>query len=207
MTTVKGSNARREPQQARSRKLVGWILHAAAQVFAERGYAGGTTNHIAEKAGISIGSLYQYFPDKMAILMALAEEHLSEGEALAKKLLDQSQDTSLPLEGLLRLFVTGFVALHEENPRLHRLLFEEAPLPAEVWRRYRAFTEQLTCDLAERLRKHPEVSVHRHDLAAYMLVHAAESLTHQLVIHPPEGFSTEAGVDEAVVLLQRYLKG
>lgn len=88
MASEGGRNVRRKPQQARSQKLVGWILHAAAQVFAERGYAGGTTNHIAEKAGVSIGSLYQYFPNKTAILTALALEHLSEGEALAQKLLD-----------------------------------------------------------------------------------------------------------------------
>lgn len=207
MASKGGRNVRREPQQARSQKLVGWILHAAAQVFAERGYAGGTTNHIAEKAGVSIGSLYQYFPNKTAILTALALAHLSEGEALAQRLLDQARDPSLPLEGLLRLFVKGFVSLHEENPRLHRLLFEEAPLSAEVWQRYGRFTEQLTRDLAEFLRVHPEVSVRDHNLAAYMLIHAAESLTHQLVIHPPKGLSTKEGVDEAVLLLERYLKG
>ncbi len=206
MSKRRGENVRREPQQARSQKLVGWILHAAAQVFADKGYAGGTTNHIAEKAGVSIGSLYQYFPNKTAILTALAEGHLSQGEALAKKLLDQAKDPSLKLTALLRLFVEGFVALHQENPRLHRLLFEEAPLPAEVWKRYRAFTDQLTRDLAERLREHPEVSVRRHDLAAYILVHAAESLTHQLVIHPPVGFLPEEGINEAVLLLQRYLR-
>lgn len=207
MPQRKDRNFRRKPQQARSQRLVGWILHAAAQVFADKGYAGGTTNHIAEKAGVSIGSLYQYFPNKTAILTALAEGHLSQGEALAKKLLDQAKDPSLPLTALLHLFVEGFVALHQENPRLHRLLFEEAPLPVEVWNRYRAFTDQLTRDLAERLREHPEVSVRRHDLSAYMLVHAAESLAHQLVIHPPLGFLPEEGIDEAVLLLQCYLRG
>jgi AcrR family transcriptional regulator len=207
MASEKNKNARRKPQQARSQKLVGWILHAAAQVFAERGYAGGTTNHIAEKAGVSIGSLYQYFPNKTAILTALALNHLNEGEMLAQKLRGQARTPSLPLEELLRLFMTSFVALHEENPRLHRLLLEEAPLPAEVWKRYRDLMEQLTLDLAEGLRVHPEVSVQNHDHAAYLLVHVAESLTHQLVIHPSGGLSTKEGVNEAVIMLQRYLKG
>lgn len=207
MPQRKDRNVRREPQQARSQKLVGWILHAAAQVFADKGYAGGTTNHIAEKAGVSIGSLYQYFPNKTAILTALAERHLIQGEALAKELLDQAKDPFLPLPVLLRLFVNGFVELHQDNPRLHRLLFEEAPLPTETRKRFRAFTDQLTRDLAERLREHPEVSVQHYDLAAYLLVHAVESFTHQLVIHPPLGLPPEEGIDEAVLLLERYLRG
>lgn len=68
---------RRRPVQARSRQTVERILDAAAHVFGERGYAG-TTNHVAERAGISIGSLYQYFPDKDALLVALHDRHLDE---------------------------------------------------------------------------------------------------------------------------------
>lgn len=67
--------SRRNPVQARSKRTVERILDAAAHVFGERGYAA-TTNQIAERAGLSIGSLYQYFPDKDAILAALYERHL-----------------------------------------------------------------------------------------------------------------------------------
>jgi AcrR family transcriptional regulator len=68
---------RREPVQARSKQTVDRILAAAAHVFSERGYAA-TTNHVAEAAGLSIGSLYQYFPDKDALLVALHSRHLEE---------------------------------------------------------------------------------------------------------------------------------
>lgn len=207
MANKQDNTHRRKPQQARSQKLVGWILHAAAQVFAERGYAGGTTNHIAERAGVSIGSLYQYFPNKTAILAALAEQHLSEAEVLARKLFKQTEDQALSLGELLQLFISGFVALHEANPQLHRLLFEEAPIPAALYSQYRDFTRQLERKIAERLGKYAEVVVPDHNLAAYMLVHAAESLTHQLVIHPPEGLSLDVGVDEMVVMMERYLSG
>lgn len=67
---------RRRPVQERSRQTVERILAAAAQVFGERGYAA-TTNHVADAAGLSIGSLYQYFPDKDALLVALHERHLN----------------------------------------------------------------------------------------------------------------------------------
>lgn len=68
---------RREPVQARSKQTVERILGAAAHVFSESGY-GATTNHVAEAAGVSIGSLYQYFPDKDALLAALQRRHLDE---------------------------------------------------------------------------------------------------------------------------------
>jgi len=63
---------RKLPAQERSRDTVNVILKAAAHIFMEKGYATGTTNHIAQKAGVSIGSLYQYFPNKDAILVNLA---------------------------------------------------------------------------------------------------------------------------------------
>ena len=68
---------RRSPVQGRSRRTVERILDAAAHVFAERGYAA-TTNQVAEQAGLSIGSLYQYFRDKDELLVALYDRHLGD---------------------------------------------------------------------------------------------------------------------------------
>lgn len=64
---------RKPPQQKRSRELVEKLLDATATTIAERGLDNTTTNHIAEKAGVSIGSLYQYFPDKQALVEGLLE--------------------------------------------------------------------------------------------------------------------------------------
>ena len=72
---------RKRPSQARSQRTVDAILKAAAQVFSRRGYAATTTNHIAERAGVSIGSLYEYFPSKDALLAALMEAHIEEADA------------------------------------------------------------------------------------------------------------------------------
>src|ERR1700727_158166 len=70
---------RKAAKQARAQATVDAIVEAAAQVFESLGYAAATTNRIAERAGVSIGSLYQYFPNKDAILVALARRHLAEG--------------------------------------------------------------------------------------------------------------------------------
>ena len=73
-TRVRGvpTGRRRTPSQQRSRDTVEVLLEAAAQVFDREG-AGATTNRIAERAGVSIGTLYQYFPDKTGMLQALAD--------------------------------------------------------------------------------------------------------------------------------------
>src|SRR5712672_1569394 len=95
---------RKAPRQQRALDTRRRLLDAAAHVFAEHGYAAGTTNRIAEAAGHSIGSLYQYFPNKDAILVELASEHATAGIAVIQR---QLRDGTLPgsLEDALRLFV------------------------------------------------------------------------------------------------------
>ncbi len=76
-------STRREPVQARSRARVDGILDAADAVFLERGFDEASTNHIAVAAGTSIGSIYRFFPDKDAILVALAERYGARMQAIA----------------------------------------------------------------------------------------------------------------------------
>jgi AcrR family transcriptional regulator len=128
---------RKTPRQARSRATFEAILGAAAQVFGREGYATATTDRIAARAGVSVGSLYQYFPNKDAILVALTERHIDAGFALIHELLAKALTDRPALESLLRRFVVAMIALHEHEPELHRVLFEEAPLPASVRRQLR----------------------------------------------------------------------
>lgn len=85
---------RRRPLQARSKDKVSWLLEAAAQVFRAEGY-GATTNRIAERAGVSIGTLYEYFPNKEALLLALAERHVAEAESGIGAALEHSDLSAL----------------------------------------------------------------------------------------------------------------
>jgi AcrR family transcriptional regulator len=85
----KPTAARKRPTQERSRRTVEWILTAAARIFRAEGFDA-TTNRVARAAGVSIGTLYEYFPNKESLLVALAERHVSEaergvGEALAEE--------------------------------------------------------------------------------------------------------------------------
>jgi AcrR family transcriptional regulator len=80
MTLDRPRTQRRKPKQARSRATSSAILEAASQILERRGPPGFNTNDVAERAGVSIGTLYQYFPDKHAILLALAEREAARPE-------------------------------------------------------------------------------------------------------------------------------
>ncbi len=119
---------RKLPKQARSGATVEAILEAAAQIFERHGYAAGTTNRIAERAGVSIGPLYQYFPNKDAILLALVHQHLAEGTAALGPHLERLS-RGARFDDVLPDIVNARVALHALAPGLHRVLFEETQLP------------------------------------------------------------------------------
>jgi len=197
---------RRRPRQARSRLTVEAILDAAARVFERHGYAAGTTNRIAERAGISIGSLYQYYPNKDAILVALVERHLDEGVAALTPLLEELRDAPPPLgEGMARL-VAAMVALHRERPRLHRVLFEEAPRPPALRRRLAALEAALAAGVADYLRASGAALAPARDpaLAARLVVQVVESVTHELVLRPG-ATAIDTYAAETVAMLHGYL--
>lgn len=157
---------RKQPRQERSRETVEALLEAAAQVFERHGYAAGTTNRIAARAGVSIGSLYQYFPNKDALLLALVQRHVDEGAARMGPLLAELADDPPPLRDALQSLVAGLVALHAGRPALHRVLFEEAPRPPALRRRLDGLADAAAGAIAAYLRAAPEVRVADADLAA-----------------------------------------
>ncbi|KAA1175266.1 TetR/AcrR family transcriptional regulator [Rhizobium tropici] len=140
------SPMRKEPSQARSRATVDTIVESGARVLGERGWAGFTTNIVAAVAGISIGSLYQYFPDKLSLVEAVRRRHFDEVLAVMRK----ATAGTLPLPQRAEALVQGMIDAHNVNPELHRVLLDEAPghdgsrlahdaFLAEYHARYKAF--------------------------------------------------------------------
>jgi len=195
-------NPRKSPAQERSRFTVEQIVEAAAQVFSERGYAGATTNHIAERAGVSIGSLYQYFPNKEAILVTLAKRHI---EIAGKTLMRLMGGYDLP--ELLRLFIQATLELHTGNPRWNYVIVSEAIWSAQATQELHEMEDAFIERLAFMLDTHRQVSVRSSRHAAYILVHMIENLTHEFLVRPPEGMSEEAFVEEMVEVAGGYLMG
>jgi len=201
-----GINPRKSPVQERSRFTVEQIVQAATQIFAERGYAGATTNHIAERAGVSIGSLYQYFPNKEAILVTLAKRHVEIAGSMLLRLMAGLNLPETDLTELLRLFIRSTLELHTGNPRLHSVILSEAVWSAEALEEVHELEDEFIDRLALTLDTHRQVSVKNSRHAAYILVHSIKNLAHEFVIHPPAGMSQEEFVEEMVEFVGGYLK-
>lgn len=197
--------ARRSPAQERSRTTVAAILEAAARIFAARGYAATTTNRIAEHAGVSVGSLYEYFPSKDAILVALAEAHMAEVRRVVREATEPLAKTSGDVESVVRAVVKATVKLHAMAPGLHRVLSEQSMRSDRV-RALAAATEQRAIRWWERyLCSQRQLVIDDPALTAAMVFLAIDSMTHKLVIHGDGTLSLERYVDELVTLVLGYL--
>jgi len=118
-------SSRKQPQQARSTELVAAILQAAVQVLAKEGAARFTTARVAEKAGVSIGSLYQYFPNKAAILFRLQSDEWLQTTQMLRTILEKLQQPPL---GRLHTLVHAFIRSECAEAQMRGALHDAAPL-------------------------------------------------------------------------------
>lgn len=161
----------RVPQQTRSRALVARILDAAAELFANTGYEATTTNHIATSAGVSVGSLYQFFADKHAVLEALqADWTVRLGDALDADL--RANDTRSVTE-----IVDSVLDIHatvgREQPGLLGVLLTTHAGSRQVTSVRDTVQARLDEVLASKV---PTLTVGRRRVAAAMLIHLSLGL-------------------------------
>jgi AcrR family transcriptional regulator len=197
---------RKRPVQARSRETIGHILTAATQVFEKHGYAAGTTNRIAAHAGVSIGTLYQYFPSKEAVAVALLERHLEETVRKLREWVGHMVSEHHGLDGALRDYVKDMLEMHSGQPRLQHILLEETPLPHRVHESLLTAEREMAKTMAGLLRTYPTVAHPSLERAGTFVVQTVEALTHRYAAHPDhQGMSREEFADELVVMLKAYL--
>jgi AcrR family transcriptional regulator len=118
-------SSRRQPKQARSTGLVATILEAALQVLAKEGANRFTTTRVAERAGVSVGSVYQYFPNKASILFRLQSDEWRQTTEMLCGILEDAQRP--PLERL-RMLVHAFIRSECEEAGMRVALSDAAPL-------------------------------------------------------------------------------
>ena len=199
MTTI--ARPRKQPRQARSQAMVEAILDAAARVLTEQGYARLTTNLVAERAGVSIGSLYQYFPNKESLVSALHARHVGQMHEVIASVLAHARPRSL--RGAIKSLVRAELAAHLLEPQLHRVLERELPFFDANDSEADAGIRASLRELVEAYRD--EIVPRNLDLAAWTVGQLLPTLVHAAVIEPPEHASA-AEVEGAVVdALMGYL--
>src|SRR5450432_2058576 len=121
--TASRAASRKKPKQERSQAMVESILEAAARVFGKEGYARATTNRIAIAAGVSVGSLYQYFPSKDPIAVELLRRYRESLVALVSERLARVEHA--PFAEVVGELLSMLLKHQAINPALHRVLIEQ----------------------------------------------------------------------------------
>jgi AcrR family transcriptional regulator len=194
--------ARRLPRQRRAQQTVDAVLDSVTRLLKRGGLRAVTTNRIAEVAGVSIGSVYQYFPNKQAIFNALLDRHLDQiGRLVEEKL---AEHEGAPLDDVVRALVEGMVAAHATDPALHDLLFTQVPHQVHADR-----------ELESRMRRALRIAIEGrpHEISSgrdlermlFVLTHMVEGLAHGAVLSRPSRLSLAAATDEAVRAVLAYL--
>jgi AcrR family transcriptional regulator len=203
MTAKNTVKPRKRPQQERSRMTVEAILEATAHILTEQGYSKTNTNQIAELAGVSIGSLYQYFPNKESLMAALIQQHCDEMVELVESKLNHLFDT--PLEEAIPQLVKAVIAAHAINPKLHQVLNEEIPRSGRLEQ-----TEKMDDRITNMLLKYLErwsdrLKPQNLEMTVFIFSHTVESLCHAAVIKEQGYMNNEEFEQEVFRLLLAYL--
>ncbi len=189
---------RKAPRQARAKRTVGLILDAAAYILAEHGLANFTTNSIAERAGVNIASLYQYFPNKAAILQALQVRHAATPDQ-PEAVLMRERLADLPLTAVLRAMVDGAVAEHADNLAMHRALLTALPRSARDDNAPGRLAD-LAALLGSKIR--PDVDP---DMSLFIARHALLGVIDEAICAQPEWLTNPVFAEELTRLLTDYL--
>ncbi len=182
---VSDFTVKKEPRQARSKASVQAMVQACARILERRGYAGLSTNAIAEVAGVSIGSVYEYFPGKDAIVARLVQDMVAEARTMLEGRLALT-DSRNDLSSAMRYFLGAIYRLMRKHRELLRVLVFQVPylhqLPA---------TRQLEIELQQVLMAGLDYTREQYALNAQphtlylMTTSVAGTLMHLVLVAPP----------------------
>jgi AcrR family transcriptional regulator len=194
---------RKRPRQARSKATVDTILQATTRVLVKQGFDGLTTNAVAAAAGVSIGSLYQYFPNKEALVLALIDRHMEEMNAAI--LAELTRVANLSVAEAARCVVELTIRVHAIDPDLHRVLTEQVPRIGKL-ARLREVDEICHRMVAGLLAaRRDEIAIRDPDVSAFILVSAIESVVHRAALLYPQRLRDPRLVEETTLMVTRYL--
>ncbi len=195
---------RRTPTQDRAQVTVQAILDATALLLVEEGYARTSTNRIAKRAGVSVGSLYHYFQDKDAVLHALVEQVIDRKTAV---LLEQLAGTrERDLEEGVRDLIRAMLAAQRIDTRLSHVLLTECPRESRQALHHRWQQRMVELITARMLLDPDNIRPRNVGLGAYVLVHAVFGVVEDALTHRPELVEGDALATELTELVVRYLR-
>lgn len=202
MKAAPDTRTRKIPRQARATETVETLLRATRDVLVSEGYDRASTNKVARAAGLSVGSLYQYFAGKEALVYALARREADREMVVLASTLNANADAPLPV--VVRGLVDAVIALYRTDPKLRRILLTEIPMAgrlSDIRSFDRRGTEQLQTFLENRLSvTHPDLA-----LDVFVAVHAIEGLIRKALLDRPALLSSPRYAEALTRLAADYL--
>jgi AcrR family transcriptional regulator len=198
MKASERASTRREPKQQRSRQTVEAVLEGVQRVLRRQGAEAITTNRVAEAAGVSIGSLYQYFPDKQAIFTALHDRHVDGVRLVIERTM--SDCTVASLAELTRELVERLADVHAEEAELHELISVAVPGSADGFKG----ALQATFQQAISRTRQDRYTAEEAERMLFVLPQMVEALVHGVAHQQPPSWRARAK-DEAIRTVAVYL--
>lgn len=196
--------ARKQPQQARSKATVSAVLDATIRILDREGPDAATTTRVAEVAGISIGTLYQYFSHRDAILDALQDREFERAMDLMERVLGAAGSEG-PARDVAREVIRGLLALYAEAPALHRVLALEG-LRVTPAHRVHAFDMRVIAMVRSFLST-SSLPIRRKNLdaASFVVFQSVRASMLARMLEQPPGVDDDALAEELTDMVLRYL--
>lgn len=193
----------RKPRQSRAKFTRESLIDAATQVLKDQGYDNFNTNRVAERAGVSIGSLYQYFPHKQALIEAIVVRHVTMlASTIAAGL---AQARALPIGDAMDLLVQATIDVYASDLDLHRVVHEQIP-QQQAEAAVSGTLGQLIHWLTELFIAHrQEMRPMDHAMAANMVVHLVKDTTCRIMLGTLGAASVQAATQELCLMVRTYL--
>jgi AcrR family transcriptional regulator len=204
-STSTRNSPRKSPLQERSQQLVGAVIQAATRVLGGRTLDQTTTNEIAQLAGVSIGSLYQYFPNKEAIVAAVIRMRARQDlETLMGGRF--AVDDPRPMPEIFAELIKTIVDLHKRDLALYQVLLRQVPQLGQTKAVRELVNEarrKLVCFLQSR---EAEITPQNHEISALILSASIESSVHAAVLEHPEALDDPAFQEALLTMVLNYLQ-
>jgi AcrR family transcriptional regulator len=195
---------RKAPSQRRAEATVEAILSAAAHILAGEGWEAVNTNRVAAEAGVSVGSLYQYFPGRDAILAELGRRHAVGIVAATRDALERAKNQ--PFAGAIGEAIRASIRLHEVDPALHRAIEDETPRLGPLdWREgVYSDIQHILCDMF--IKRRDELGVEDVEFAAFLAATIVEGVVHAAMVSKPDELRNGRVEAELTRILETILR-
>jgi AcrR family transcriptional regulator len=196
---------RKVPSQERSRKTMTTIYEAAAHIFAKIGYAEATTDQIAERAGVSIGTLYHYFPGKEAVLYGLWEKHEHEIKTIVQQVDQDIRRQGFVDRGIVPVLMHLVLELVSYENVQNRLFVSPIGLPDAIHQKRRELGLYIESAMEAVFRDVANVRIGKHKIGVHIIWATVQAVVHDYILLPSDEIKKEDLIDELSDMLSRYV--